>query len=111
MMGSASFVPVGDTAIRILARSCEAQSQLSVCFVERNCTFDVAGRIQDVNFTRAKACAVPRVIACLILLWEYRLDAGCFESFPAPRVWSYFDYRHWSPARIGIDGCQMERHC
>jgi hypothetical protein len=30
---------------------------------------------------------------CLILLWEHRLDAGSFKSFPAPTV--RFDFNHY----------------
>ena len=68
------------------ARSCVSitPSQLSIYVVERNVALNVAGRIENPNLTRAKACAVLRVIDCLILFWEHRLDARCFKSFPTP---------------------------
>ena len=44
----------------------------------------LATSIQNANLARAEARAVLRVIDCLIFLWEYRLDAGGFKSFPTP---------------------------
>jgi hypothetical protein len=68
----------------ILTRSCEAQSQLPIRFAERNCTFDVAARIHDANFPRAKARAALSVIDCLALFWKHRLNTGSLENAPAP---------------------------
>ena len=51
-------------------------------------------RIQNVNFTRAEAGAVLRIIDCPIFLWKHRLNAGRFKSLPATSVWSEFNYRH-----------------
>jgi hypothetical protein len=35
------------------------RSQLSICFVKRNGTFELAAQIQDENFTGTKARTVP----------------------------------------------------
>ena len=47
-----------------------------------------------MNLARAKACELQRIVDCLIFLWERRLDAGSFKSFPAPTVPLYFDQCH-----------------
>jgi hypothetical protein len=47
----------------------------------------------------SEARAILRVVDCLILLWEHRLNAGSVESFPAPLVWSDFNYSHWMDSR------------
>jgi hypothetical protein len=59
-------------------------SQFSIRLVERNDAFDIAARIENANLTGAKACAILRVIDCLIFLQENRLDAGRFKNFPDP---------------------------
>jgi hypothetical protein len=61
-------------------------SQLSIRLTKRNRAFNFSGRIQNTNLTWAEAGAVLRVIDCLIFLWDYRLDARNFKSFPAPAV-------------------------
>ena len=37
----------------------------TIRFVERNGAFDIAARIQNLNLTQAKACAILSIIDCL----------------------------------------------
>jgi hypothetical protein len=69
-------------------------SQFPVRFAERNRGFDIPVGIQNPNFAGPKASAGLCIIYCLIFLWEHRLDAGSFKSFPAQAVRSNFNYRH-----------------
>jgi hypothetical protein len=77
---NALFPQAGASRIRQLS------SQLSICFVKRNRAFKLAARIQNTNLTRPKARAGFRVADCLILLREYRLNAGCASKTFQPRV-------------------------
>src|SRR6266446_8835209 len=75
-------------------------SQFSISIVERNDAFDIAARIENANLTGAKACAILRVIDCLICLQENRLDAGRFKNFPDPLLVRPFALRGLpNPAR------------
>jgi hypothetical protein len=59
------------------------QSQLPICFAERNGAFDLASRVENTDFTGAEARAAVSVVDCLPLLWEHRLNAWRFKNFPA----------------------------
>src|SRR5437763_11096332 len=76
-------------------------SQLSVGFVESNGAFDVSAGIQNTNLTRLKARSGFRIVDCLTLLREHRLDPWRFKNFPSPRMRSNFDYGHrvWPAVR------------
>ena len=50
----------------------------SVRFAERNCAFNLAGRVHHANFARAKTRADPCVVDCVILALEHRLNAAIF---------------------------------
>jgi hypothetical protein len=45
-----------------------------------------AGSVAYLSLAVPKACAVLRVIDCLLFLQENRLNAGSFEDFPAVTV-------------------------
>jgi hypothetical protein len=59
-------------------------SQSSICLRERNYELDIAARIENLNFARAKPCAIFGVIDYLRLLWENRLDPARFQKLSSP---------------------------
>jgi hypothetical protein len=64
----------------------EAQSQLSIRFVERHCALDISARIQNTNLTGAKPRPSLGIVDGVVLCWTHRLNAGSFKYFPAPTV-------------------------
>jgi hypothetical protein len=87
-------------------------SQFSICLVERNGAFELTGRIQNTNFTGAKARAGFRRADGLIFLPKHRLDARALKDFPAPAVRFDFDYCHrvGCSARLDRSSSGFELH-
>ena len=69
-------------------------SQPSILIVKRDGVFDLAGRVENTNFTGTETCTALSVIDCLALLWKNRFNAGSFKNLPPPTVRSDFNQRH-----------------
>ena len=88
-------------AVRIRRVSLSGRhSQFPIRLVERNCSFELARRIQDTNFTSPEARARFGIVDCLTLLGKHGLNAGSLENFPAPTVRSDFNQCHRDGQRL-----------
>jgi hypothetical protein len=81
-------------SLGIIAACAISIKRAGLPLAERNRAFDVSGRVENTNFTRAEARAGLSVVDCVILLREYGLNAGSLKDLSAPTVRFDFNQRH-----------------